>query len=178
MARKILARYGRINALGEASPADLSSMTGLEGFEVLQVVASLELGRRIGLGGKGYATHIQSAEDVEAVLDYLRYEKREHFVAILLDTKNAILRVATIHIGTLNASLVGPREVFREAIRDGASAVVVAHNHPSGDPEPSPEDIQVTQLLKEVGLKLDIPVLDHVIIGDRRNVSLAARRLM
>ena len=175
MARKILQRFQRLQALGDAAAQDLSELTGLESFEVLRAQALIELGRRTALASRGEVTHIESKDDVEAALDFLRFEKREHFVAILLDAKNAILRIATIHIGTLTSSLVGPREVFREAIRDGASSIIVAHNHPSGNPEPSPEDLEVTRHLVQIGKMLDIPVLDHVIIGERRSVSLQSR---
>ena len=175
MARAVLQRFQRLQALGDASSVDLAELTGLEEFELLRVQALTEVGRRIALSSRGEVTHIESLADVEIALDYLRFEKKEHFVAILLDAKNAILRLATIHIGTLTSSLVGAREVFREAIRDGASAIIVAHNHPSGNPEPSPEDLEVTRQLVEIGRMLDIPVLDHVIIGERRSVSLQAR---
>ncbi len=90
---------------------------------------------------------------------------------MLLDAKNVVMRVAEIHVGTLTMSPVGPREVFREAIRDGASAIIVAHNHPSGDPTPSPEDRVVTERLKQVGALVDIPVLDHIVIGDKYAVQ-------
>jgi len=123
-------------------------------------------------------TQIDSPEDVFVLLDHLRHEKREHFVAILMDSKNGVQRVAPIHIGTLTMSLVGPREVYREAIKEGASSIIVAHNHPSGDPTPSPEDVQVTKKLIEVGEMLDIPVLDHVIIGYRNFVSMKEKRLI
>jgi DNA repair protein RadC len=89
-----------------------------------------------------------------------------------------ILRVATIHIGTANASIVGLREIFREAVREGAVSLIVAHNHPSGDPDPSTEDIEVTAKIKEAGRLLDIELLDHVIIGERRFVSLNRQKLM
>jgi DNA repair protein RadC len=89
-----------------------------------------------------------------------------------LNSANGVIRKALIHIGTLTMSIVGPREIFREAVRDGASSIIVAHNHPSGDPSPSPEDIEITRILIDAGKLLDIPVLDHVIIGHRRYSSL------
>ena len=175
MAQRILRRFQPLQGLANASKADLTALAGLEDFEILRSQALMELGRRLELMGKGTVTAIGCKGDVEEALNYLRFEKREHFVAILLDAKNGIMRVATIHIGTLTSSIVGPREVFREAIREGASAIILAHNHPSGNPEPSPEDLQVTGQLVEIGRMLDIPVLDHVIIGDRSSVSLQAR---
>src|SRR5262249_42746108 len=110
--------------------------------------------------------------------DFLTVEKREHFYAILLDSANHVMRKALIHIGTLTMSIVGPREIFREAVREGASSIIVAHNHPSGDPTPSPEDIESTKQLVQVGKLLDIPVLDHVIIGHEGYRSLSEMGLM
>jgi len=176
--REMLKRFGSLRALGDASFTDLRDVTGFEDYEVLRAQALMELGRRVGGAGKGPVEAIASAADVMDLLDHLRHEKREHFVAVLLDAKASILRVAQIHIGTLTMSVVGAREVFREAIRDGAASIVVAHNHPSGDPTPSPEDIEVTRSLLKVGELLDIPVLDHVIIGERRYVSLREKGLM
>ncbi|MGV3617170.1 MAG: RadC family protein [Fimbriimonas sp.] len=173
--RRILERFGSLRGLADAVPTDLTATTGLEGFEVLRAQALMEIGRRSQAAGKGTPEKIESADDAFIVLNWMRYEMREHFVAVLLDAKAGIMRQATVHIGTLTMSVVGIREVFREAIKDGASSVIVAHNHPSGDPEPSPEDIQVTRQLVEAGKLLDIPVLDHVIIGERRAVSLRQR---
>jgi DNA repair protein RadC len=175
MCRRMLHRFMNLRGFTNAAPSDLSEFTGLEGFEVLRAQSLMEIGRRSHLSGKGERVSIESADEALVLLDWLRDEMREHFVAILLDAKNQVMRTAEIHIGTLTMSVVGAREVFREAIRDGASAIIVAHNHPSGDPEPSPEDIQVTRQLVEIGKMLDIPVLDHVIIGERRAVSLRQR---
>ncbi|HZH99406.1 MAG TPA: DNA repair protein RadC, partial [Fimbriimonadaceae bacterium] len=174
-ARDILQRVGNIRALGELSPHELAQLGGLDTFESLRAQALLELGRRIGGAGKGERPDVDSAQEIVDHLDYLRDEKREHFCAVLLDAKNRIMRVSTIHIGTLTMSVVGPREVFREAIREGASSIIVAHNHPSGDPTPSPEDVQVTDQLVAVGKTLDIPVLDHIILGERHYVSFRER---
>jgi DNA repair protein RadC len=182
MARRILTRYGGIRGVGEASTADISVMTGLDEFEVLRAQALIEIGRKVGMSGKGELTTIQSPRDAVLLivkeLRKYRHEKREHFFAILLDTKNQILMIETVHIGTLNLSLVGPREVFRVAIREGASSVIVAHNHPSGDPTPSPEDIDVTRRLVEIGKLLDMPILDHVIVGEPNYVSLHDRGIL
>ena len=153
--RRTLERFGSVRALASAAPSDLTAETGLEGFEVLRALVLMEIGRRSHLAGKGDVETIESVEDSFRLLGWLRDEKREHFVAILLDAKSNVLRTATIHIGTLTMSVVGPREVFREAIREGASSIIVGHNHPSGDPEPSPEDIAVTRELVQIGKMLD-----------------------
>lgn len=178
LGRKLLERFGSIRGLGEASYEAINAETGFEGFEHLRAQALFELGRRAGEAGKGEMVQLDCAEDAYRRLRYLRTEKKEHFVAVLLDAQNAIQRLATIHIGTLTMSVVGPREVFREAIRDGACSIIVAHNHPSGDHTPSPEDIQVTKTLVKVGDMLDIPVLDHIIIGERGYTSLKEAGLM
>ncbi|HWD40465.1 MAG TPA: DNA repair protein RadC [Fimbriimonas sp.] len=181
-ARRLLTRYRSLKGFGEAAPAELATMTGLDDFEMLRNQALIEIGRRIAQLGPGHKATVDDPDDVVAeiveYLDHVRSEKREHFFAVLLDSKNHILKVEPIHIGTLNMSLVGPREVFRAAVREGASSLIVAHNHPSGDPTPSPEDIDVTKRLVDIGLLLDIPVLDHVIVGDPGYVSLHRLRYM
>ncbi|MBS1718525.1 MAG: DNA repair protein RadC [Armatimonadetes bacterium] len=172
VSRNFLGRFQSVGAISDASPEDVRELTGLEGYESLRVQALIELGRRIGTSSKGPIDQITDAGDVYALFDHLRHEKKEHFCVLLLDAKNQVIRKSTVHIGTLNMSIVGPREVFREAIREGASSIIVVHNHPSGDPTPSPEDIEVTKKLKQVGEMLDIPLLDHVVVGERTYVSL------
>ncbi|CAN5469789.1 DNA repair protein RadC [soil metagenome] len=176
--RKMLVRFRSLRGLSEASRSDLQSATGLDEFETLRSMALIELGRRMNHAGKGPGDTIDGAADVVAMFDHLRYEKREHFIAVLMDARSVVLRNAVIHVGTLTMSVVGPREVFREAIADGAASIIVVHNHPSGDPTPSPEDIDITRQLVNIGQILDIPVLDHVIIGERRHVSLLELRMM
>jgi DNA repair protein RadC len=102
-------------------------------------------------------------------------EKREHFLAVLLDTKNRVLRTETISIGTLDSSLVHPREVYRVVVREGAACWIAVHNHPSGDPTPSPEDIAITKRLKDAGELLGVPLIDHLILGDGNYTSLRER---
>lgn len=177
IARELLRRLENVRALTELSPADLAEL-GLDLFEASRFLALLELGRRAEKAGKGEVVAIEGPEDVFRICSDLRHQKKEYFVALLLDTQNGVMRRATIHVGTLTASLVGAREVFREAVRDGASSIIVAHNHPSGDPQPSPEDVQVTRQLLLAGDVLDIPVLDHVVIGDREFRSLKRMGLM
>ena len=110
---------------------------------------------------------LEGPEDVAQIIShYLENEDREHFVTMMLDVKNRVIGIHTVSIGTLNASLVSAREVFKAAILCNAASVILAHNHPSGDLTPSPEDLRVTEVLKEAGKLLDIEVLDHVIVGD------------
>lgn len=177
-ARQILQRYDKLTALADAGAQDLGEITGFDPFEVLRAKSLIEIGRRVGSAGRGELDEIDVPEDVYRRLSHLRTEKREHFVVVLLDSKGQIQRIAPVHIGTVNMSLVGGREVFREAVRDGAASIIVAHNHPSGDPTPSPEDIDVTKKLAEIGRLLDIPLLDHIIIGYNRFTSMERKGLI
>ncbi|MCU0316661.1 MAG: DNA repair protein RadC [Fimbriimonadaceae bacterium] len=172
VARDLVKRYpaGR---LSDVSPRDLLNAVGLEQFESQRMLAGIELGRRIAGAGKKVTEEISTAEQAYELFAYLADEPREHFCIASLNTKNKVLAVRTIHIGTLNASLVGAREVFREALRENASHIILAHNHPSGDPTPSPEDISVTKKLKALGQELDIIVIDHLVIGQGSFVSMA-----
>lgn len=167
IAGEIFGRLGAIAKLSDLSPGVLKDWTGLDGFELSRFMATFELGRRAVSAGSGDKTTIDGPEDVVRHFDHLRHEKREHLCAVLMDARHAILRVVTVHIGTLTMSVVGPREVFREAVREGAQCMIIVHNHPSGDPTPSQEDIDITKHLAEVGKMLEIPVLDHVIVGER-----------
>ena len=122
---------------------------------------------------------IRRPEDAYAILKgYFSDLPNEHFLAILLNTKNYVIAVTPVSIGSLNASIVHPRELFQRAILANSAALIVAHNHPSGDPSPSPEDIALTRKLVEAGQLLDIPILDHVILGYGRYVSFKERGLI
>ena len=173
-ARRLLQRLGPSRLL-EISADDLRDSSGLEPFEALQRLAAIELGRRSSEASIGKSVLLDSGEAVAEEFKWLEREKQEHFCAAFLDSKGVLISTRTVHIGTVNMSVVGPREVFRDAIRESAASLIVVHNHPSGDPEPSPEDISVTKRLAEVGKMLDIPLLDHVIIGHDRFVSLQER---
>lgn len=173
LARKLLMRH-QVEGLARLAPADLAE-AGLDDAECRRLLAAVELGRRSALAAKPLPDRIDRPEDAFALFEDLAREPQEMFVAAFLDTKNGLISRRTIHVGTLQASLVGAREIFREAVRENAASVVIAHNHPSGDPEPSPEDIEVTRYLKEAGKLLDIPVVDHIVVGRSRSVSLAQR---
>lgn len=176
--RDVWRRFQSIGALGQASPDELTRLTGIDGFDMLRCQCLIELGRRIGKAERGEPVEVSDPYGVAKHLEHLRREKQEHFYVLHVDAKNRILRTQQVHVGTLSMSVVGPREVFREAIREAASSIVVAHNHPSGDPTPSPEDIEITRKLRQIGELLDIPLLDHVIIGDPRHVSLRERGVL
>lgn len=180
VSREMMLAGRKLRKFADLSSDELEKSFDLDPATAKRLVAMFTLGRKVGVAGKGELEieTITDPQDVADLLDDLRHERQEHFVAIYLDSKSVILRVATIHIGTANASIVGLREIFREAVREGAVSLIVAHNHPSGDPEPSTEDIEVTAKIKEAGQLLDIQLLDHVIIGERRFVSLNRQKLM
>lgn len=164
--------HRNLNHLGDMSPADLKELAGLDTDEALAILSAIEVGRRSGLSGKGERRIIRTAKDVYQAFAHLADEPKEHFCALFLAANNGILATRTIHVGTINMSVVGPREVFREAIRENAAQLIVVHNHPSGDPTPSQEDIQVTEHLRKIGEMLDIPLQDHVIVGHHTFASL------
>lgn len=165
-------RTHRIAEFRSMTPADMKELAGLEGFEATRALAFLELGRRAGAAAHGEFTHFQRPDDVFRHMGFLREEKQEQFWVVFLNAKNGVLTAKEIHRGTVNMSVVGAREVFGEAFRLGAVSIVAVHNHPSGDPTPSPEDFAITQKLAEIGAMLEVELLDHVIIGHHRAVSL------
>lgn len=121
---------------------------------------------------------IRGPQDVLSITQKLKAADKEHFLVLLLNARHEVLRKETVSVGSLNASVVHPREVFKPAVIHSATSIVLVHNHPSGDPEPSEEDLQITKRLKEAGELLGIEVLDHVIVASRGVVSLRSRELM
>jgi DNA repair protein RadC len=165
-ARDLLHQVGGLRGIGSIDSERLRALGMTDAFEQARFAALLELGRRIDSAGRGERLDVCQPGDVAKLFPGLRDERKEHFCAVLLDTKNQILKTCTIHVGTVSASIVGVREFFREAVREGATSVIAVHNHPSGDPTPSKEDFEVTRILVDAGRLLDIPLLDHVIIGE------------
>lgn len=167
LARGIVARF-RETGLSEilAMPAaEFARIPGIGTAKAATVLAALELGRRAQQTEK-CRPRIREARDVyELLQERCHGEKREHFIVLPLTSKNEVLMVAEVSVGTLTNTLVHPREVYEPAIRCGAAHIVLAHNHPSGDPAPSAEDHRLTRQLKEAGALLGIPVTDHVILG-------------
>ncbi len=176
-AQKLLSKFGSLQGIADSSVEELSQINGIGLAKATQLKAAFELGRRLeGSSTEGKA-QVKSPEDVlSAVASMLKGKKREHFLVLLLDTRNRLIRVATISMGSLDSSIVHPREVFKEAISASAASVIFVHNHPSGDPEPSEDDIELTRRLVEAGKLLGILVLDHVIVGEGTFVSLKASK--
>jgi len=181
IAQELLARFGSIQGISNATIEELSRIKGIGTAKAAQLKAVFELGKRQELEREtNYESYdIRDPQGVvRAVRKTIKDKAKEHFKLILLNTRNKIIGLSTVSIGTLNASLVHPREVFKDAIRHSASSVVVAHNHPSGNPEPSDEDVKITRRLVESGKILGIEVLDHIIIGKDAFVSLKTKGLL
>lgn len=173
LARSVLLRYGTLGAIAEASVTDLARVKGIGKIKAQIIKAALELGRRLGTEFQTGPIRISTPSDVYQLLRHQAVTLgHEVFWVLILNAKNA-LKCQPIDVteGILDASLVHPREVFREAIRSAAAAVVLVHNHPSGDPSPSAEDLKITRQLIEAGRIIDIKVLDHVILGRCGTIS-------
>lgn len=166
--------------LYNVSLEQLRKIKGIGRVKAIQLKALMELSKRISSTfGMDKRLTLKSPEDVSGLLmEEMRHLNKEVFKVILLNTKNHLIKHMNISIGSLNASVVHPREVFSEAVKAGCSGVIFAHNHPSGDPEPSMEDIETTRRLVSAGNILGIKVLDHVIIGNGRYVSLKERGIV
>ncbi len=166
-AYELLVRHPIPDGLWRISAEDLTRITGVGPAGAARVLACLEISRRASSWGAARRPSIATAEDVVALCaSQLRGMDREHFWALALNTKNQLIRLVEVSVGSLNASVVHPRELFKDAVRVSAAALVVVHNHPSGDPTPSGADIQLTRRLVKAGDVLGIELLDHVIIGD------------
>lgn len=164
--------WDAIQWLASARAEELCQIPGIGPARAAQIAAAVELGRRLATA-RPVRPRVRCPADVSRLLMAgMKDLDREHFYLVQLNTKHYVLGVDLISIGTLNGSMVHPREVFRAAVRRGAAALILVHNHPSGDPTPSPEDVQVTRRLVEAGRIMGIDVLDHVIIGNQRYVSL------
>lgn len=173
LAGAILARFQSLNEIAAAEIGELSQIKGMGLSKAVQLLAAFELGRRLQISELSSSPRISSPGDVaELVMPRLRFLKQEHFLVIHLNTKNKILSEETISKGTLDSSLVHPREVFKTAVKNSSAALILVHNHPSGDPQPSNDDINLTRRLKEAGELMGIPILDHLIIGDNKYISL------
>jgi DNA repair protein RadC len=177
-AQELIRRFGFPQGLLNASIPELCQVPGIGSSRAVQLKAALELGRRSLLEQPNDRYRISSPADAASLLLHeMNGLDQEHLVVINLDTKNRVLSQETLYIGNVNTSVVRVAEIFRPAIRQNASAIILSHNHPSGDPSPSPEDVRVTHQIVEAGKLLDIDVLDHLVVGDHRYISLKERGL-
>lgn len=179
MCARILAGAGNWRGLASLSLAELENLRGIGRAKACQILALVEIGRRMASTLPESRAGIRCPQDVaDLVMEDMRHLDREHFNLLALNTKNQVLANVQVSVGSLNASPVHPREVFKEAIRRSSAAIILLHNHPSGDPTPSREDIEVTKRLADAGKLLGIEVFDHIIIGDKKFVSLKEKGIL
>ena len=178
LAERLLAAFQDLPGLSRATIAELMQVKGIGPAKAVEIKAALEIGRRLMAAAPQEKPVVSSPADAANLLmSEMTFLEQEHLRLVLLDTRNKVLGTPTIYVGSLNTSVVRVNELFRAAIKENAAAFIVAHNHPSGDPSPSPEDIHVTRQIVQAGKILDIGVLDHIIIGRHRYVSLKERKL-
>lgn len=178
LGERLMAEFNGLPGLARATLGELQGVKGVGLAKAAQVMAALEVGRRLMATAPQERPSISSPADAANLLmSEMAFLDQEHLRAILLDTRNRVLGIRTIYIGSLNTAVIRLAEVFRPAIRENAAALIVAHNHPSGDPSPSPEDVSVTREMVKAGKLLELRLLDHLIIGRHRYVSLKERGL-
>lgn len=181
VAEEVLTLYREkgILAIAQMGARELSAIKGVGPAKAATILAAVELGRRLAMKEAARRTIVHGPADAaHYAMPRLRFESKEHFAVLLLNTKNHVLAMPVISVGTLSASIVHPREVFQAAISHAAASMILVHNHPSGDPTPSPEDIAVTRRMAEAGKVMDIPVLDHIILGDDKFISLKEKGMI
>lgn len=178
LAERLLAQMNGLPGLAQATVAEITQVKGIGPAKAVQIKAALEMGRRLMAAAPQERPRVTSPGDAANLLmSEMTFLEQEHLRVILLNTRNHVLRIVTVYIGSLNTSVVRSGELFRPAIKENAAAIIVAHNHPSGDPTPSPEDVRVTREMVKAGKLLSIDVLDHIVIGRQRFVSLKERGL-
>ncbi len=178
VASKLFSKYN-VKFLSRLSTGTLKNEFGIGNAKACQIVACFELGRRLAKFKEDKKRPIKNARDIAKIfIPEMGSLKKEHFKGIYLNSRKKVIKEETIFIGSLNESVIHPREIFKIALNENAAALILIHNHPSGDPEPSIQDIEITKELVKSGDILGIPVLDHIIIGNNKYVSLREKGLM
>jgi DNA repair protein RadC len=178
MATRVISAFDGLAGLARTGFDELVEQRGISEAKACQLLAAIELGRRIASLSPEDRPQIGSPRDIANLfMAEMAQLDREHMKVVLLNTKNRVLGTENLYVGSLNAAIVRPAEVFRAAIRRNCAAIAVVHNHPSGDPTPSPEDVAITRRLVQIGKSMEIDVVDHLVIGQGRWVSMRERRL-
>lgn len=179
LAANVLAHFEQLHDIKDATIEELIEINGIGEVKAIELLAATELGRRVYAKQLHNRWTIRTPDDAATLLmSDMTILKQEHFVVLYLNVKNQVIHKQTIFIGSLNASIVHPREIFREAVKRSAASIICAHNHPSGNPTPSSEDIDVTKRIQHAGEIVGIELLDHVIIGDHQFISLKEKGFM
>lgn len=179
ISNRILSQNQGLEFLSDSTVQELSNINGIGYAKAAQIKAAVELGKRLKNYKRDNITKINCPLDAaELVMEEMRHLRKEHLRVIFLNTKNIVIDIKDISMGSLNSSIVHPREIFSEAIRKSSASIIVCHNHPSGDPTQSQEDINITKRLYEVGKIIGIELLDHIIIGDNCYVSLKEKGIL
>jgi DNA repair protein RadC len=178
MAYRILKQDQGLRYLVDSDPEQLSSINGIGRAKAAQIKAAIELGKRLSAFELGADKPVKCPQDVaDLLMEEMRYLKKEHMKLLLLNIKCNLISVEEVSVGSLNASIVHPREVFNPAIKKSSASIIMVHNHPSGDPTPSSEDKAITARIYEAGKLIGIELVDHIIIGDGRYISMKEKGL-
>lgn len=180
LAQELISNYGNTAVLSTKSINTLTEIPGIGKDKAATLLAAFELSRRIQMQSKWFSDKkVTSPQDIADIfIPFLKDEIKEKFLVVCLNSANKIIRYETISIGSLNSSVVHPREVFKAAIENNSASIILIHNHPSGNPEPSNEDISITRKIVESGKIMDIPVFDHIIIAGNIHTSFVEKRLI
>ncbi|MCZ7603670.1 MAG: DNA repair protein RadC [Melioribacteraceae bacterium] len=180
VAQKLLKEFGNVSVLASKSVEELTQIKGIGKDKAAALVAAFELVRRIEFESKWYSNKkITSPKEIaELYIPLLRDELQEKFYVVCLSSSNRIIKHELLFVGTLNASLVAPREIFKTALANNSANIILMHNHPSGNPEPSQEDISITRKISEAGKVLEIQIFDHIIIAGNSYISFVEKRIL
>lgn len=179
VSKELLSRFRTLKDLSKASITELTKQKGIGSSKAMELLAAIEIGKRVRLETFQRNVSLTKPEQIfHYMKDNLELKTQEHLIAIYLTAKGELIKKETLFIGSLNSSLIHPREIFKHAVLNSAAAIVLVHNHPSGDPTPSNQDISVTKLIHENSLMMDIKLLDHVIIGRDKYFSFKEKNII